>query len=247
MQGVQNLMALTISWLYSSKMNIYGDRGNVIVLRQRAHWRGIDAVVREVDIGEPVPPESDIFFFGGGQDQEQIAVSRDLQGAKGEAIKTAVDTGAGMLAVCGGYQLLGHEYRPHVGEPLPGIGLFDAISVAGPERFIGNVVIDSGWGELVGFENHSGLTHLGPNQEPMGKVRIGHGNNGKDGLEGARYKNAIGCYIHGSLLPKNPVLADWLIAAGLRRRTGSGNLPPLDDRSEITAHASAVVRAEKTK
>ena len=240
-------MTLTISWLYSGKMNIYGDRGNVIVLQQRARWRGIDAVVREVGIGEPIPPETDIFFFGGGQDQEQIAVSRDLQASKGEAIKSAVEAGAGLLAVCGGYQLLGHEYRPHAGESLPGIGLFDAISTAGPERFIGNVVIESAWGELVGFENHSGLTFLGPNQEPLGKVRVGRGNNGKDGFEGAKYKNAIGCYLHGSLLPKNPILADFLLSAGLKHRTGSAVLPPLDDAYELAAHASAVVRAEKTK
>jgi len=240
-------MTLTISWLYSTKMNIYGDRGNVIVLQQRARWRGIDAVVRAVGIGDPIPPETDIFFFGGGQDQEQIAVSRDLQGAKGDAIKSAVENGAGMLSVCGGYQLLGHEYRPHDGAVLPGIGLFDIESTAGPERFIGNVVIDSGWGELVGFENHSGLTFLGAGQEPLGVVRVGRGNNGKDGKEGARYKNAIGCYLHGSLLPKNPAIADWLISAGLMHRTGSGELPPLDDRSELAAHASAVVRAEKTR
>jgi CobQ-like glutamine amidotransferase family enzyme len=185
--------------------------------------------------------------FRAKQDQEQIAVSRDLQGAKGEAIKAAVDDGAGMLAVCGGYQLLGHEYRPHHGAVLPGIGLFDIESTAGPERFIGNVIVDSGWGELVGFENHSGLTFLGANQEALGTVRVGHGNNGKDGKEGARYKNAAGCYLHGSLLPKNPAIADWLISAGLKHRTGSGDLPPLDDRSEFAAHVSAVERAEKTK
>ena len=239
-------MPLTISWLYSSKMNIYGDRGNVIVLNQRARWRGIDTVVREVEIGDAIPPDTDIFFFGGGQDQEQIAVSRDLRGAKGEAIKAAVEAGAGMLAVCGGYQLLGHEYRPHDGETLPGIGLFNLESTAGPERFIGNVVVESEWGELVGFENHSGLTFLGANQEALGTVRVGHGNNGKDGNEGARYKNAIGCYLHGSLLPKNPVIADWLISAGLNHRTGCGDLPPLDDRSELAARASAVARAERT-
>jgi len=240
-------MTLTISWLYSTKMNIYGDRGNVIVLQQRARWRGIDAVVRRVEIGDPIPLETDIFFFGGGQDQEQIAVSRDLQGAKGEAIKAAVEAGAGLLAVCGGYQLLGHEYRPHDGAALPGIGLFDLESRAGSERFIGNVVVDSGWGELVGFENHSGLTFLGRDQAPLGTVRVGHGNNGQDGKEGARYKNAAGCYLHGSLLPKNPAIADWLISAGLEHRTGSGELPPLDDRSEFAAHVSAVGRAEKTK
>src|SRR5690348_3323429 len=176
-------MHLTIGWLYPTKMNIYGDRGNVIALAQRARWRGIPAGVKEIGIGDAIPGDGDVFFFGGGQDQEQIAVSRDLQGAKGEALKAAVEGGASLLSVCGGYQLLGHEYRPHEGEPLPGIGLFDLTTVAGPERFIGNVVVESQWGELVGFENHSGLTYLGTGMEPMGRVRVGRGNNGKDGTE----------------------------------------------------------------
>lgn len=239
-------MELTIGWLYPTKMNIYGDRGNVIALSRRAEWRGIPTRVVPIHIGEPIPNDVDIFFFGGGQDQEQIAVSRDLQGAKGEALKAAVAEGAALLAVCGGYQLLGHEYRPHEGEPLPGIGLFDLTTVAGPERFIGNVVVDSEWGELVGFENHSGLTYLGPGVRPLGRVRVGRGNNGKDGTEGAVYRYAIGCYLHGALLPKNPRLADWLIAAGLRRRHGEVELPPLDDETEREAHASAVERAWKT-
>lgn len=240
-------MKLNIVWLYGTKMNIYGDRGNVIVLERRARWRGIDAETVEVGIGQSIPEDADIFFFGGGQDQEQVAVSKDLQGAKGEAIKAAIEDGAAMLAVCGGYQLLGHEYRPHASEVLPGIGLFDAISTAGPERFIGNVVIDSQWGELVGFENHSGLTVLQNDQRPMGRVKVGRGNNGKDGTEGAIYKHAIGCYLHGSLLPKNPRLADWLIESALKRRDPSVVLGPLDDRFETLAHASAVDRATKTR
>jgi CobQ-like glutamine amidotransferase family enzyme len=152
-----------------------------------------------------------------------------------------------MLAVCGGYQLLGHEYRPHDAEPLPGISLFDAVSVAGPERFIGNVVVDSQWGELVGFENHSGLTTLGPNTSPMGRVRIGRGNNGRDGTEGAIHLHAVGCYMHGSLLPKNPGLTDWLIARGLERRHGFVELDPLPDIVESQAHSSAVGRAVATR
>jgi CobQ-like glutamine amidotransferase family enzyme len=239
-------MNLKIVWLYGTKMNIYGDRGNVIVLEQRARWRGIDAEVVEIGIGEVIPVDADVFFFGGGQDQEQIAVSKDLQGAKGASLKAAIHDGAAMLSVCGGYQLLGHEYRPHANEVLPGIGLFDAVSTAGPERFIGNVVVMSQWGELVGFENHSGLTMLNSGQAPMGTVRVGRGNNGKDGTEGAIFQNAIGCYLHGSLLPKNPALADWLIEAGLRRRYDAATLPPLDDRVERAAHATAVERALKT-
>jgi CobQ-like glutamine amidotransferase family enzyme len=238
---------LNIVWLYGTKMNIYGDRGNVIALQQRAQWRDIEATVTEVGIGEPVPGDADVFFFGGGQDQEQIAVSKDLRGVKGEAIKDAVEGGAALLSVCGGYQLLGHEYRPHAADPLPGIGLFDIVSTAGPERFIGNVVVESQWGELVGFENHSGLTTLNPGQAPMGRVKIGRGNNGKDGTEGAIHKHAVGCYLHGSLLPKNPKLADWLIERALRRRDPGIVLPPLDDRFEALAHASAAGRAQKTR
>ncbi|MFN8663347.1 MAG: glutamine amidotransferase [Thermomicrobiales bacterium] len=240
-------MHLTIGWLYAASMNIYGDRGNVIALKRRAEWRGIPATVREINIGEPIPADIDCFFWGGGQDQEQVAVANDLRGAKGEALAAAVEDGASLLAVCGGYQLMGHEYRPHAAEVLPGVGIIDAVSVAGPERFIGNVVVDSEWGTLVGFENHSGLTTLGPNLAPMGKVRVGRGNNGKDGTEGARHRNALGCYLHGALLPKNPVLTDWLIARGLERRYGPVELPPIDDGIELRAHATAVDRAVATR
>lgn len=240
---------LVIAWLYGTKMNIYGDRGNVLALAQRARWRGIEPDVRDVGLGDPIPADTDIFFFGGGQDQAQIAVSKDLAGAKGEAISAAVEDGAALLSVCGGYQLLGHEYRPHDAEPLPGIGLFDVDSQAGPERFIGNVVIDSAWGPLVGFENHSGLTFLGERATPMGKVRVGRGNNGRDGTEGVVYKHAIGCYLHGALLPKNPVLTDWLLSAGLRRRYGDNTavLGPIPNVTEEAAHASAVARAVATR
>ncbi|MDQ4099383.1 MAG: glutamine amidotransferase, partial [Chloroflexota bacterium] len=203
--------------------------------------------VREIGLREPIPDDIDIFFFGGGQDQEQVAVSRDLQGEKGEHLKAAVEGGAALLSVCGGYQLLGREYRPHGAAALPGIGLFDAVSEAGPERFIGNVVVESQWGELVGFENHSGLTFLGEGVKPMGRVRVGRGNNGRDATEGAIYRHAVGCYLHGALLPKNPALTDWLLAAGLRHRYGDYDLPSLDDTTETTAHHSAVSRALKTR
>ena len=240
-------MRLTIGWLYGTKMNIYGDRGNVLALERRARWRGIETETREIGLGEPIPADIDVFFFGGGQDQEQVAVSADLLGEKGEALKAAVEDGAALLAVCGGYQLLGHEYRPHDGPVLPGIGLFDLVTEAGPERFIGNVVVDTPFGELVGFENHSGLTTLGPGTKPLGRVRVGRGNNGRDRTEGALHKHAVGCYLHGSLLPKNPTFADWLLAAGLARRHGPVDLPPLDDALEQAAHASAVDRAVRTR
>lgn len=236
---------LVIGWLYSTKMNIYGDRGNVVALKQRARWRGIDVDVRDIGLGDPIPDDVDIFFWGGGQDGEQIAVAHDMNGAKGEALKAAIENGAAMLAICGGYQLLGHEYRPFDGEVLPGIGVFNADTVAGPTRFIGNVAIETDlFGSLVGFENHSGLTTLKGDTTPLGSVKAGKGNNGTDGTEGAIYKNAIGCYLHGALLPKNPRLTDWLLQAGLQRRYGTDvELTPLNDALEETAHASAWKRA----
>jgi len=238
---------LTIVWLYGAKMNIYGDRGNVLALERRARWHGLTPVVREIGLGEPIPDDADIFFFGGGQDQEQVAVSKDLQGEKGAAIVAAVTAGAALLSICGGYQLLGHEYRPHDAQPLPGVGLFDVVTDAGAERFIGNVIVDSQFGELVGFENHSGLTFLGPNATPLGRVRVGRGNNGGDGTEGTIERHAIGCYMHGALLPKNPVLTDWLIGAGYRYRHGPVTLDRLDDSIETAAHASALSRAVQTR
>ena len=240
-------MHLTICWLYPTTMNIYGDRGNVLALEQRAKWRGIDVTTIGAGIGEPLPEDVDLFFIGGGQDGEQVAVAHDLQGAKSEAIRRAVDDGAVLLAICGGYQLLGHEYRPHDAAPLPGIGLVDLVTVAGPERFIGNVVVESEFGTLVGFENHSGLTTLGPGVKPLGTVSVGRGNNGIDGFEGVRHRNVVGCYLHGSLLPKNPVLADWLITKALERRYGAVTLEPLDDALEHEAHASATARAVATR
>jgi CobQ-like glutamine amidotransferase family enzyme len=241
--SVSTQRTLRIGWLYPTKMNIYGDRGNVIVLSQRAAWRGIEPQVVDLDIGDPIPEDIDVFFFGGGQDQEQIAVSNDLAGAKGQQLKSAIENGAAALTVCGGYQLFGHVYRPHDAEPLPGIGIFDVETDAGSERFIGNVVAESEWGELIGFENHSGLTWLGSGVEPMATVVHGRGNNGGDGTEGAKYKNALGCYLHGSILPKNPPLADWLIARGLEYRGQNPELEPLSDTLEQRAHSSAVGRA----
>jgi CobQ-like glutamine amidotransferase family enzyme len=240
-----NAVKLTIGWLYGSSMNIYGDRGNVLALAQRCRWRGIDAEVVSVEVGEPIDTgRFDIYFWGGGQDREQIEPSADMQGTKGEALKAEIEDGAPLLSVCGGYQLLGKFYRPHDREELPGIGVFDAWSVAGHERFIGNVVVVSEeFGELVGFENHSGLTHLGPSARPLGIVKVGHGNNGQDGFEGCHYKNAIGCYMHGALLPKNPAVSDYLIRAAMKRRYGVDELEDLDDELEMTAHASAVRRA----
>ena len=241
-------MKLSLAFLYAATMNIYGDRGNVMALQRRCQWRGIDLEVVPVSLGEPIEPgRFDLFFFGGGQDKEQIAVAADLQTEKGQVLKDEIEAGAPMLAICGGYQLLGHYYQPGDGERLPGIGVFDVVSEAGPERAIGNVVIDSEFGTLVGFENHSGRTLLGPGVRPLGRVRVGRGNNGQDGTEGARHHNAIGCYLHGAFLPKNPAVADFLIGAAVARRHGVEALPPLDDALEHSAHDSARVRAAETR
>ena len=242
---------LRIAFLYGGEMNIYGDRGNIIALSQRARWRGIAVTVDQIGIGDPLAAaHHDLYFFGGGQDKEQIAVAADLarkdNGDKGAVLREAIEAGAVALTICGGYQLFGHSYRPHNGPELPGIGLLDVTSRAGPDRFIGNSVIATPDGELVGFENHSALTFVGPLAEPFGKVVVGAGNNGRDGSGGARYKHAYGCYLHGSLLPKNPWFADLLLAQALARRHSPVALPPLADDLEVAAHSSAVRRAQLT-
>jgi lipid II isoglutaminyl synthase (glutamine-hydrolysing) len=238
-------MKLRIGWLYGHEMNIYGDRGNVMALARRAQWRGIVATVETIGLGEPVRGgEIDVYFWGGGQDREQIAVSKDLQGPKGRELRAAIEDGVPILAICGGYQLLGHYYHPFEGEDLPGIGVLNITSEAGHDRYIGNAVVETEeFGTLVGFENHSGKTWLGEGVRPLGRSRVGRGNNGSDGTEGARHLNAVGCYLHGALLPKNPQLADWLIARALERRYGTAELPPLDNTLELAAHATVLERA----
>lgn len=244
-------MRIRIAHLYPLQMNIYGDRGNILALVQRCRWRGIEVEVASLDVGQPANlRDYDIAFFGGGQDSNQALVATDFLQVKGPALREAVEEGLVLLAICGGYQLLGRYFRTYTGEELPGIGLLDAWTVAGKKRLIGNVVID--WTAappeaptrtLVGFENHSGRTYLGSGCRPLGQVRVGYGNNAEDGTEGAVYKNAHGCYLHGSLLPKNPHLADHLLRAALHRRYGpEAELPPLDDRLEWAAHRSMVRR-----
>lgn len=244
-------MDFRIAFLYPELMNIYGDRGNILTLSRRAQWRGIDVTVDKVSIGDHIDHDYyDFYFFGGGQDKQQIAVSADLQGQKGDALKEAVERGAVILSVCGGYQLLGHYYRPFDADDLPGIGLMDVHTDASNTRYIGNVLIEShlpGVGTIVAFENHSGCTFLGPGVRPLGKSLIGGGNNGKDGTEGAVYKTAYGCYLHGSLLPKNPRLADYLLTQALSRRHGPVELAPLDDTLEELAHSQATERARLTR
>lgn len=244
-------MNVRIGYLYPNLMNIYGDHGNVITLVQRCRWRGISVEVDELDVGDRVKPGMhDIFFIGGGQDREQVLVCRDLLEVKGEAIKREIEDGAAALAICGGYQLFGKFYRPFEGDELPGINVFDAHTIAGNRRFIGNVVAKSAVGgrsgTVVGFENHSGKTYLGPGCTPLGMVTVGYGNNGEDRTEGAIYQGAIGTYLHGSLLPKNPGVADFLIEIALLRRGHLNRLRPLEDSLELTAQKTAIARAKKT-
>ena len=237
-------LGLRLAHLYPKQMNLYGDRGNILCLRRRCEERGIELAVDELGIGEPLDPAAcDLIFIGGAQDREQRRVAADLLEAKGEALRQAVASGVVVLAVCGGYQLLGRYYRPAEGEDLPGLGIFDAWTVhPGPaaKRFIGNVAVRWQGTTLVGFENHGGRTFLGPAARPLARVIAGYGNNGSDGTEGAAQANAFGTYLHGSLLPKNPRFADHLIALALTRKYGDGRLPPLDDALEEQAHAEAV-------
>jgi len=238
-------MELRLLALYPEQMNIYADRGNILFLRRRCEWRGIDFAYASAGPGERFDPSAhDLLYVGGGQDRDQVAVARDMVETKGQALAAAVADGAALLAVCGGYQLLGHSYQ--LGEErLPGLGLVDLETVreAGP-RLIGNVAIEVDLGAgprtLAGFENHGGRTYLGAGAEPLGRVIEGFGNNGKDGLEGVRRGSLIGTYLHGPLLPKNAWLADHLIAVALEHRYGRRpELEPLDDELELAAEELA--------
>ena len=230
---------LRVCALYPDLMNIYADRGNIAVLRARCLWRGLGFELGSSGLGEPIDPHAhDLFYIGGGQDRDQIAVARDMAATKREALHVAAGREAVVLAVCGGYQLLGHSYQL-ADEELPGIGLVDVRTVRAPgPRLIGNCAIECDLGSgpqvLAGFENHGGRTYLGAAAEPLGRVLRGHGNNGSDGTEGARRANVLGTYLHGPLLPKNHWLADRLIELAL-----GVALEPLDDSLELAAHASA--------
>lgn len=236
-------MQLAIGYLYGDLMNIYGDRGNIITLKQRAAWRGIKVVIKKFSIGDKIKKgEVDIFFFGGGQDQAQGLVADDIRkSGKGKIIKQEVEKGVPLLAICGGYQLLGEYYKPHNSPKLQGVGLFPAYTLASHDRMIGNIIVESMFDKLVGFENHSGKTYLRKEATALGMINKGFGNNGKDKTEGCIYKNAIGCYMHGSLLPKNPKLADWLLQKALEVKYGKNvKLQPLNDDFEEKAHRSVI-------
>jgi lipid II isoglutaminyl synthase (glutamine-hydrolysing) len=241
--------ALRVCALYPELMNIYADRGNLIVLERRCAWRGIDFQLSASSLGERLDAGAhDLFYIGGGQDRDQRLCAEDLIETKRDGLHAAAARSAVVLGVCGGYQLLGHSYTLD-DEEIPGVGLLDVHTVRedGP-RLIGNVAIEledffegaasGGDRVLAGFENHGGRTYLGAGQQPLGRVLRGHGNDGRSGMEGARTENTIGTYLHGPLLPKNVWYADWLIALALG--IDPGELAPLEDQIEQRTHLSAL-------
>ena len=243
-------MNIVVGHLFPDYLNIYADRGNIAVLARRAAWRGHVLEVRSVSVGDPVRPgEHDLLYIGGGQDREQALVAPDLV-EKGRGISEAVAGGAALLAVCGGYQLLGRSYRDFHGVELPGIGLFPLETVAGETRMIGDGLLECEFEPgmrrtLAGFENHAGRTLLDAGALPLGRVVAGFGNDGESGWEGCRVGGAVGTYLHGPLLPRNPWFADWLLAQALADRLGEPpELEPLGDELEGEAHTVSARRAE---
>jgi CobQ-like glutamine amidotransferase family enzyme len=244
-------MRIRVGHLYPAYLNIYADRGNIAVLARRAAWRGHQLEVEGVGIGDRLDPEAhDLLYIGGGQDREQALVAADIA-AKGEALREAVSRGVAILAVCGGYQLLGRRYSDQSGAELPGAGVLRLETVAGSRRMIGDVLLacELEPGEprtLAGFENHAGRTVLDAGAKPLGRVVSGFGNDGESGFEGCRAGRVVGTYLHGPLLPRNPWFADWLLAQALAHRTGGEPpvLEPLPDALETQAHAVSSARAK---
>lgn len=238
------MKTVKIAHLYPERMSIYGDYGNIIALTQRMNWRGIKNEVIRVEVGDKIPKDIDLIFIGGGQDKGQVIVAEDMK-KKSQQIKELVEHNVPLLSVCGGYQLLGEYFISSDYGELEGIGLFNVITKATQQRMIGNIVVQSEmFGELVGFENHSGATEFVGRAHPLGKVKKGFGNNPRDKHEGAIYKNAIGTYMHGSFLPKNPLVCDWLIQRAISRGGEVVGLKDLDDSIEILARKSAVRRPQ---
>ena len=235
-------MELNICHLYPDILNLYGDRGNIITMKRRLEDRGIKVNIDECSIGQPLNADKyDIFFIGGGQDFEQEGLLRDLSSGKAQDIRTAVEEEKTFLAICGGYQMLGEYYKTWDGVQLDFIGAIGVHTIGAKERMIGNYMFrttpESGDTVVVGFENHSGKTYLSEQVAPLGMMLSGNGNNGEDKTEGARYKNVFGTYSHGSLLPKNPVLCDFILQTALNHRyDGAEPLAPLDDTLELNAH-----------
>jgi lipid II isoglutaminyl synthase (glutamine-hydrolysing) len=243
-------MKIRVGHLYPDYLNIYADRGNIAVFERRAGARGLELDITPIGLGGTVEPgEHDLLYIGGGQDREQALIAPDIA-TTGGALRDAVGGGAAVLAVCGGYQLLGRSYRDRYGDELPGAGVFPLQTVAGERRLIGDVLLECTFtGErrtLAGFENHAGRTFLDQGAEPLGRVVAGFGNDGESGYEGCRVGRAIGTYLHGPLLPRNPWLADWLLTQAVAHRTG-GEPPqfePLDDALEAEAHEVSATRAK---
>lgn len=238
-------LQISIAHLYPRLLNLYGDAGNIITIKKRCEWRGIEVKFDEIDIGDEITPH-DFYFIGGGQDKQQEEVAKELYKNKEFFIEER-DNNAVFLGICGGYQLFGHYYQPHDKEKLLGISLLDAYTIAGKKRFIGNVTAKTDLvtpETLVGFENHSGLTYLQGNTKPLAVVLTGNGNNGQDKFEGAHYKNVFGTYLHGSFLPKNPHFADFLIELALEKHYGHEiTLTKLDDSLENKAHGGLIGKA----
>lgn len=233
-------MTVTITHLYPGELNIYGDWGNIITLCKRLQWRGYTTDYHPVHLGEEYDfTRADIVFGGGGQDKGQIAVADDLQRHKNN-LHSASEQGVVFLAVCGTYQLFGHKFTTSTGSELPGVGLFRAETVGSEDRLIGNVNIQTQWGELVGFENHSGKTYLEPGQSALGRVISGYGNDGEERFEGAMKHNVFGTYLHGPLLPKNPVFTDELLKRAIERRDADATLGDLDD--SLAEYAAQVAK-----
>lgn len=240
-----------VCYLYPRLLSVAGDRGNLFALMQRCAWRGICCRVTEADVSDvPDFTQADLILLHGGQDREMATAAQDLA-AKASPLRDAIEGDAVVLAVCAGYQLLGHYYAPANGQVIPGLGVLDVATEAGPTRFIGHVALDCDLGsggrhQLTGFENHSGRTCLGNGVRPLGRVLAGAGNNGEDGTEGARYREVYATYLHGPLLPKNPWLADHLLSRALKRRYPDfGPLAPLADDAETRAHAAALRLAKR--
>lgn len=240
-------MELNICHLYPDVLNLYGDRGNVMCMKNRLEWRGIDVKISRLGLGSPVSLGGyDLVFIGGGQDFEQQVLLDDLHRGRDREIKAAIEDGVNFLTVCGGYQMLGSYYETFDGKRCDFIGALDLYTVGAKKRMIGNYKFklgqSSGGSVVVGFENHSGHTYLGSGLEPLGTVLAGYGNNGEDGTEGARYKNVFGTYSHGPVLPKNPELCDHILLCALKRKYGEAELEPLDDAAEHAAHEEISAR-----
>lgn len=238
-------MKLNICHLYPDLLDLYGDRGNILVLAARCRWRGIEPIIQQASLGDDLDfMGMDILFLGGGSDREQALLVQDLMHREKE-LRSAIENGLVVLAICGGYQMLGRYYQMAGGEKIQGLGIIDSRTIAGAKRLIGNVVVEIDERTLVGFENHLGKTYLGEGVMPLGRVLFGHGNNGDDREEGVRYRNVFGTYLHGPLLPKNPYFADLLLELAILRREADTHLKELDDRLEELAHEVMVKRLLK--